>query len=687
MNQPAANGPTVAFDEFGPLELRPHAGHAWRTSGHPQRQRATYTRPHGVRHWLAFYDVHGDELWGYVRPRKRRQETLDVLKRLRRRYPQRQRIHLILDNFSPHGTPEVRSWCRRNNVHLIWTPTNASWLNPIECQFTPVKEFVIFNSDPGSHREQATALRRYAAYRNRYAREKWWNLFGNGTRPNDQHAVVRVELLLANGADINAKSESGLVPLHCVSREDVAELLIKAGADTSASDDSGRTPLVIAESRKLDKVVQVLKAAGGTAPDSVEAALVPEASDPRLVLELWGNLLTMRGTPLEKGKGADDSAGQGTLVGTVKTPYGPAKVAVDCTGPQNDKPDVVRLDFANGASLGSTVKVALGKDGMFTTDTRVDIGGQPIPVRLVGQCQLRPSGYFLSVLMGTGAVAQCDLGGKHFSVHILDGDGNLKLGDMPLNLGQIACKLGDKVLIKATEPTTGEQLGTGRYGNPVFVGGEWYGVTITNGGSSMRLRRVKIQAGTIHVDHAGWSALLLGRKYVLSLTGGPEPVHVPADDYAIVQYLEVRRQPGKMPAVLTSSSLYETSTKELAKVAAGQNVEVRVGSPLQGRLAAKQEDGSVHFTLECLDAFGNAVELISIPEAEQPKEPTLQIFDQAGNSLFMSKMKRERRYGATCSWTPAANLVGSFRASVSLDISPFDFACGDLTFAVKATDK
>ncbi len=172
MNQPAANGPTVAFDEFGPLELRPHAGRAWRESGRPSRQRATYTRPHGVRHWLAFYDVHGDELWGYVRSRKRRQETLDTLKRMRRRYPMGQRIHLILDNFSPHGTPEVRRWCRQNNVHLIWTPTNASWLNPIECQFTPVKEFVISNSDPGSHREQATALQRYAAYRNRYARQK-----------------------------------------------------------------------------------------------------------------------------------------------------------------------------------------------------------------------------------------------------------------------------------------------------------------------------------------------------------------------------------------------------------------------------------------------------------------------------------------------------------------------------------
>ena len=172
MNQPAANGPTICFDEFGPLEIRPQPGRSWRPAGRPDRQPATYRRTQGVRHWLAFYDVHADKLWGYARPRKRSREVLDVLKRLRWRYPIDQRIHLILDNFSPHKTAEVRLWCRRNNVHLIWTPTNASWLNPIECQFTPVKEFVIRNTYYADHDQLRTALDRYAAYRNAYAKRK-----------------------------------------------------------------------------------------------------------------------------------------------------------------------------------------------------------------------------------------------------------------------------------------------------------------------------------------------------------------------------------------------------------------------------------------------------------------------------------------------------------------------------------
>ena len=68
--------------------------------------------------------------------------------------------------------PEAGAWYRQNNGCLIRTPTDASWLDPIECQFTPVKEFVIANCDPVSHEERAIALRCCAEYRNRYARKE-----------------------------------------------------------------------------------------------------------------------------------------------------------------------------------------------------------------------------------------------------------------------------------------------------------------------------------------------------------------------------------------------------------------------------------------------------------------------------------------------------------------------------------
>jgi transposase len=40
-------------------------------------------------------------------------------------------IYVILDNLSANKTPAIRGWAARNKVELCFTPTNASWANPI----------------------------------------------------------------------------------------------------------------------------------------------------------------------------------------------------------------------------------------------------------------------------------------------------------------------------------------------------------------------------------------------------------------------------------------------------------------------------------------------------------------------------------------------------------------------------
>jgi hypothetical protein len=67
----------ICVDEFGPLNLQPHPGRQWTSRGGGgvaprRRRRATYTRPHGVRHLLAAYDLSRDRLYGHIKPRKRR---------------------------------------------------------------------------------------------------------------------------------------------------------------------------------------------------------------------------------------------------------------------------------------------------------------------------------------------------------------------------------------------------------------------------------------------------------------------------------------------------------------------------------------------------------------------------------------------------------------------------------------
>ena len=58
-------------------------------------------------------------------------------------------------------------WAKHHNVRVYLTPTNGSWLNRIECQFTALKKFAMKPSDYQSHEEQQAAIESYLTWRNR----------------------------------------------------------------------------------------------------------------------------------------------------------------------------------------------------------------------------------------------------------------------------------------------------------------------------------------------------------------------------------------------------------------------------------------------------------------------------------------------------------------------------------------
>ena len=185
--KPGTGDPTVIFclDEFGPLNLQPHPGKQWApiTAGRGdtaaprrRRRRATYTRPHGVRHLMAGYDLSTDRLYGHVATKKGRTQFLAFARYLRSLHPVEVRIAIVLDNFSPHLSTKtdrrVGEWASANNVELAYTPTYSSWLNRIEAQFQALRYFALDGTDHGSHREQASMIRRYIIWRNRNAHDK-----------------------------------------------------------------------------------------------------------------------------------------------------------------------------------------------------------------------------------------------------------------------------------------------------------------------------------------------------------------------------------------------------------------------------------------------------------------------------------------------------------------------------------
>ena len=74
------------------------------------------------------------------------------------------------------------------------------------------------------------------------------------------HEVAK--LLIAGGADVNAKGGSGMTPLHMASRGEVAKLLIAKGADVNAKYYGGKTPLHWAARLGHTEVANLLRKLG-----------------------------------------------------------------------------------------------------------------------------------------------------------------------------------------------------------------------------------------------------------------------------------------------------------------------------------------------------------------------------------------------------------------------------------------
>ena len=159
-----------AFDQFGPLSIRPAHGSTWARQCKPARLPATYHRTHGIRYFHGCYCMAEDQLWGITRRRKGADHTLAALKSIRAARPDGAPIYVIMDNLSANKTPAIRAWAKKHKAELCFTPTSASWANPIEAQFGPLRTFVMGGSDYSNHTVLARRLQAYLTWRNANAR-------------------------------------------------------------------------------------------------------------------------------------------------------------------------------------------------------------------------------------------------------------------------------------------------------------------------------------------------------------------------------------------------------------------------------------------------------------------------------------------------------------------------------------
>lgn len=129
-------------------------------AGRAVRHTHDYKR-HGVVDLYAALEVATGKVTHRVSHRHTAKDFLTFMRKVVRAYPGRE-LHVILDNSSTHGTPDVHAWLAQHpQVHFHYTPTSASWLNQVEGFFGILAKQSLSLSDHPSKRALRDHLHAY----------------------------------------------------------------------------------------------------------------------------------------------------------------------------------------------------------------------------------------------------------------------------------------------------------------------------------------------------------------------------------------------------------------------------------------------------------------------------------------------------------------------------------------------
>jgi transposase/DNA-binding CsgD family transcriptional regulator len=112
---------------------------------------------------------------GDCMPRHRHQEFIRFLKKIDAVTPPDLDLHLIVDNYSTHKHPRVKSWLRRYpRFHLHFVPTSSSWLNMVERWFRELTDKRIRRGTFRSVPELIAAIKEYLENHNQNPKVFTW---------------------------------------------------------------------------------------------------------------------------------------------------------------------------------------------------------------------------------------------------------------------------------------------------------------------------------------------------------------------------------------------------------------------------------------------------------------------------------------------------------------------------------
>jgi transposase len=142
--------------------------------GTPERRSHDYVR-HGTTSLFAAIDMATGKVIGSLHRRHRAAEFKKFLQRIDAEVPAQLDVHLILDNYATHKTPDIMRWLLRHpRFHLHFTPTSSSWLNVVERWFSELTQKKIKRGAHTSVRSLERDIRYWIAHWNEDPKPYVW---------------------------------------------------------------------------------------------------------------------------------------------------------------------------------------------------------------------------------------------------------------------------------------------------------------------------------------------------------------------------------------------------------------------------------------------------------------------------------------------------------------------------------
>ena len=144
----------VLFQDEFTYYRRADIHHSWQRRGRRQHHRRQRAGANPKARITAVFNALTGQVLYHQRHKIGQKELMQFYAQIPAAYPHLQRIYLVQDNWPIHKLPAVLQAATDNQLTLLFLPTYASWLNPIEKLWPWLRQDILHDHNLSHHFKQ-----------------------------------------------------------------------------------------------------------------------------------------------------------------------------------------------------------------------------------------------------------------------------------------------------------------------------------------------------------------------------------------------------------------------------------------------------------------------------------------------------------------------------------------------------